>query len=289
MRISDNTLFAMKSFYEKELVSIYGEGETQALFELVVEHFLGFSKSEVKQRYSTRLQQSEILDIYDCAKNLKKNIPIQHLLGETWFMNLNFKVNSNVLIPRPETEELCDLILRENKSAKSILDIGTGSGCIAISLKKNLESAMVQACDVSEDALDMATKNAQLNSCDVKFSQGDVLLTNSFSLKFKTTFDIIVSNPPYILESEAQHMDQHVLRHEPHLALFVNGMDGILFYRKIIEASEKLLNENGKLYFELNPLTAYEVEALAKSKGFFKEISLHKDMSGKLRFFRGIK
>ncbi len=285
MRISDNTLLAMKTFYEKELIPIYGEGETLAMFETVVEHYLQIPKSKLPSLLTYRLQQSEILEIYDCAKALKKNIPLQHLLGEAWFMNLKFKVNSNVLIPRPETEELCDIIQKENKKTQAILDIGTGSGSIAISLKKLLPNAKIVACDISSDAIRMAKINAKLNSCDVEIVEADVLNSNSFIEQFKTTFDVIVSNPPYILEHESKEMENHVLEHEPHLALFVKGNDPILFYRKIIECCEILLMPNGKLYFELNPLTAKEVESFAKSTGLFNDIDLIKDMSGKLRFF----
>lgn len=285
MRISNNTLNAMKAYYEKELIPLYGEGETQALFELAVEHYLGLAKSKVMSELGRRLQQSEILDIYDCAKGLKQQIPIQHLLGEAWFMGIKFKVNSQVLIPRPETEELCDLIIRENKNAKHLLDIGSGSGCIPISLKKHLPFSEVYACDICAEALDIALENALLNETEIQFFKEDVLAPD-FSSRVKTRFDVIVSNPPYVLRSESTQMEKQVLEHEPHLALFVEGTDPILFYRKIIEHCKVLLTTGGKLYFELNPLTAYEVETLAIASGLFKEVALMKDMSGKERFLR---
>ncbi len=287
MRISDNTLNAMKAYYEKELLPIYGEGETRALFELVVEHYLGITKSKVMSELGRRLQQSEILDIYDCAKDLKNHIPLQHILGETWFMNLKFKVNPRVLIPRPETEELCDLIIRENKNANNILDIGTGSGCIPISLKHHLPSAHVWACDVCAEALDVAMNNAILNNTEIQFFKEDVLASD-FASRVDGRFDVIVSNPPYILRSESAQMEKQVLEHEPHLALFVEGTDPVLFYRKIIDHCSLLLNPGGKLYFELNPLTAEEVKTLAMASGLFKEVNLLKDMSGKERFLRAI-
>jgi len=287
MRISDNSLQAMLAFYERELIPLYGKGETSALFEMAVEHYLGIQKSKLATQLQLRLQHSEILSLYDCAKDLKKQIPIQQLLGVVWFMNLPFKVNRNVLIPRPETEELCELIIRENKNAKNILDIGTGSGCIPITLKKHLPSADVFACDICAEALEIALENAIDNNTEIQFFKEDVLAPD-FHARFATRFDVMVSNPPYILRSEKSQMEKQVLEHEPHLALFVEGADPILFYRKIIGHSSQLLNPGGKLYFELNPLTAHEVEALAKNSGLFKEVSLLKDMSGNLRFFRAV-
>lgn len=285
MRISDNSLKAMQEYYKKELIPIYGEGETQALFELAVEHYLGIPKVKLASELQHRLQQSEILDIYDCAKALKKHLPLQHILGEAWFMGLKFKVNRQVLIPRPETEELCDRIIRENKNEKQILDIGTGSGCIPISLKKHLPSAEVFACDICAEALEMALENALLNNTEIQFFKNDVLASD-FPARVAARFDVIVSNPPYVLRSEAAQMEKQVLEHEPHLALFVEGTDPILFYRKIIEHCSLLLNPGGSLYFELNPLTANEVEALARASGLFREVNLIKDMSGKQRFLR---
>jgi release factor glutamine methyltransferase len=287
MRISNNSLQAMLAFYEKELVPLFGKGETSALFELAVEHYLGISRSVLHSKLQHRLQQSEILDLYDCAKDLKNHIPLQHILGEAWFMDLKFKVNRIVLIPRPETEELCELIIRENKNVKNCLDIGTGSGCIPVTLKKHLPQIDMFACDICAEALDLALENALMNNTDIQFFKDDVLASD-FPDHVTARFDVIVSNPPYILRSEKQHMEKQVLEHEPHLALFVEGTDPILFYRKIIEHSSVLLNPGGKLYFELNPLTAQELETLAKNSGLFKEVSLLKDMSGKQRFLKAL-
>jgi release factor glutamine methyltransferase len=285
MRISNNSLKAMQEYYKKELIPIYGEGETQVLFELAVEHYLDIPKAKLASELQHRLQQSEILDIYDCAKALKQHLPLQHILGEAWFMGLKFKVNRQVLIPRPETEELCDRIIKENKNAKYILDIGTGSGCIPVSLKKHLPSAEVFACDICAEALELALENALLNNTEIQFFKADVL-GSDFPNRVAARFDVMVSNPPYILRSESSHMEKQVLEHEPHLALFVEGTDPILFYRKIIEHCSLLLNPGGSLYFELNPLTAHEVETLATASGLFKEVTLIKDMSGKQRFLR---
>lgn len=285
MRIADNSLKAMLDFYHRELDSLYGPGESRALFDLAVEHYLKIEKSGIPAQLNRRLQQSEILQIYDCGKALKAQLPIQYHLGESRFMNLDFKVNSHVLIPRPETEELCDLIVRENSDAKRILDIGTGSGCIPVSLKHALPQAEVFACDVCAEALGVAMDNAIQNQTEVQFIKADVL-DASFPTRFTGSFDVIVSNPPYVLRSEADTMEKPVLDHEPALALFVEGNDPILFYRHIIGHCSNMLNPDGKLYFELNPITADAVANCARESGMFAEVKLWKDMSGKWRFLK---
>lgn len=285
MRIADNSLKAMLDFYHRELDPIYGAGESRALFDLAVEHYLKIERAEIPGQLSRRLQQSEILQIYDCGKALKANVPIQYHLGEARFMGLDFKINSRVLIPRPETEELCDLIVRENSNAKHILDIGTGSGCIPVSLKHALPQAEVFACDVCAEALEVAMENAIRNQTDVHFIKADVLDV-SFPSRFTEAFDVIVSNPPYVLRSETGAMEKTVLDHEPGLALFVEGNDPILFYRYIIGHCSNLLNPDGKLYFELNPLTADAVANCARETGMFSEVELFKDISGKWRFLK---
>ena len=193
-----------------------------------------------------------------------------------------------MLIPRPETEELVDLILKENKSAASVLDIGTGSGCIPVTIKKKLPLAHVFACDISKEALAIAKKNSELNTVNVSYFEANVLEENILE-KTQIIFEIIVSNPPYIKEEEKMQMEKNVLEHEPHLALFVNGSDAIIFYKKIIDLCAGSLVKNGKLYFELNPVTAEEVNAYAKNSNLFETTFLIKDLSGAVRFFKGIK
>jgi release factor glutamine methyltransferase len=284
MRVSGNKLKHMIDFYRSELQGVYPDSEIEAMMQVAFESVLGFSKTDVLRKTEDNINQSDLLKLYDCAKDLKKHIPLQYSLGETWFYNLKFKVNKYVLIPRPETEELVELILKENKNVTSLLDIGTGSGCIPISLKKNLNKAEVFACDVSKNALHIAQTNAKLNSVEISFFE-----TNILKDKIANRFEVIVSNPPYIKETEKIQMEKNVLEHEPHLALFVEGEDAILFYKRIIDLCSTSLKEKGRLYFELNPITAREVEEYAVKSSLFESTYLIKDMSGALRFFKGIK
>jgi release factor glutamine methyltransferase len=220
---------------------------------------------------------------------LKKQKPIQYILGETEFYGLPFLVNENVLIPRPETEELVALILAEGKGKREegkvrILDIGTGSGCIPIALKKHLPEAEVSAIDVSEKALALAMKNAELNQVDFHFRLQDILATDDL----ESSFDIIVSNPPYVRHLEKIEIQPNVLQYEPHLALFVADDDALLFYRKIAALAQKHLTPKGKLYFEINQYLGKETVALVESFGF-TEVRLHQDIYGNDRMVSAVK
>lgn len=289
MRIASNSLAHLIAFYHSELNSIYELSEIDAILNLALEHYLGFSKADVVSKKKENLNQSDLLKLYFCCKELKKNAPIQYILKEAWFYNLKFYVNPNVLIPRPETEELVDHILKENQQATSFLDIGTGSGCIPIAIKKNLKNSNVSGCDISHSALEVAIKNAELNKTEVHFIEVDILNEQESSKKIETTFDVIISNPPYIKADEKNSLSEHVINNEPHLALFVNGQDDIIFYKKIIDLCQHKLNAKGKLYFELNPLTAQNVLDYANASKQFVKVELIKDMSGKMRFLRAEK
>lgn len=289
MRIASNSISALISFYHSELNTIYEASEIDAILYLALEHYLGFSRNDVIAKKNENLNQSDLLKLYFCCKELKKNIPVQYILKEAWFYNLKFYVDTNVLIPRPETEELIDLVLKENKTTNSFLDIGTGSGCIPISIKKNKEAAMVYACDISAGALIVAKKNAELNKTEITFIETDILNTELSYKNIHSTFDVIISNPPYIKSSEAALMTKPVLDNEPHLALFVEGNDDIIFYKKIIDLCKEKLNAKGKLYFELNPLTAGNVLQYAQQSKSFKEVKILKDMNGKERFLKAEK
>ncbi|MBL7921063.1 MAG: peptide chain release factor N(5)-glutamine methyltransferase [Bacteroidia bacterium] len=289
MRIASNSISALISFYHSELNTIYEASEIDAILNLVLEHYLGFSKADIITKKNENLNQSDLLKLYFCCKELKKNIPVQHILREAWFYNLKFYVDTNVLIPRPETEELVDLILKENKTATSFFDIGTGSGCIPVSIKKNKQNSKVYACDISSEALTIAKKNAKKNNTEIVFIETDILNTVLSYKNILSTFDVIISNPPYIKSSEATLMTKPVLDNEPHLALFVEGNDDIIFYKKIIDLCKEKLNANGKLYFELNPLTAGNVLQYAQQSKSFKEVKILKDMSGKERFLKAEK
>ena len=213
-------------------------------------------------------------------KQLKQEIPVQYLLGKTSFYGLEFEVNANVLIPRSETEELVDWILKSQKSKVEsqkirILDIGTGSGCIAIALAKNLPNATVFAIDVSENALATAKINAENNSVNVTFINQNILETEDLQQQF----DIIVSNPPYVRHLEKEEIKKNVLDNEPHLALFVADNDALVFYKKIAELAQKNLSENGQLYFEINQYLGKETIDLLQKMNF-ATTELRKDIYG---------
>jgi release factor glutamine methyltransferase len=284
MKIAGNKLAHLSDYYHSELDEIVGKDEVNALFRLAVEFYLpvptAAGRNELHLRLNDRVNQSELLGIYDCCKELKKGRPIQYILGEAWFYGSKFKVNENVLIPRPETEELCELIIKENANCISLLDIGTGSGCIPVSIKKHLPNCEVSALDVSERALEIAKVNAELNGTGINFLKKDILKEYSSEKKF----GVIVSNPPYIKKNERSSLAEQVIAHEPHLALFVEGEDDIVFYKRIIDVCKNSLAADGKLYFELNPLTASKVLDYAKAAAIFKSAELIKDMSGNVRF-----
>lgn len=292
MKIATNKLSDLYEFYKTELLPVYEESELYAIFELVCEHYLGYTKTDTRLKFHENLNQSDVLKIYDTAKALKKGTPIQYIFGEADFYNLKFKVNSSTLIPRPETEELVDLIIKQYQTIKqetlNILDIGTGSGCIPITLKKHLPSAKVIGVDISEKALDVAKTNAKKNNVEVDFIQLDILSQEQCT-KYNVQCTIIVSNPPYVLKLEASQMDGRVLDHEPHLALFVEDNDPIIFYKRIIDFCKSNLTEKGYLYFELNPLYANAVENYANDSNLFNFTELIKDMSGKQRFLKAQK
>jgi release factor glutamine methyltransferase len=289
MRVAGNKLKHIADFFYNELGSVYDKPEIEAMLKTAVHHVLGYSSSEMIRNQNENVNQSDLLKLYDCAKDLKKHIPLQYILKETWFYNLKLYVNSHVLIPRPETEELVELILKENPDARSVLDIGTGSGCIPVSIKKNLPNAGVSACDISKEALKVATKNAEMNGVAVSFFETDILNGRLAQKTIIHEYDVIISNPPYIKLSEKSTMTNNVVDHEPHLALFVEGNDDIIFYREIIDLCMTRLSKKGKLYFELNPLTAISVKEYALNSKLFEKVELVKDMSGALRFFKATK
>ena len=292
MKIASNKLSDLYEFYKSELSSFYDNDELYAIFELVCEHYLGYTKTDTRLRFKENLNQSDVLKLYDTAKALKTGKPIQYILGEADFYNLKFNVNSSTLIPRPETEELVDMIIKEfkqetsNNQTLNILDIGTGSGCIPITLKRNIPNSKVTGIDISEQALEIAKSNAAKHNVEVEFIKQDVL---SKFLILNSTFSIIVSNPPYVLNSEALQMDARVLEHEPHLALFVDDSDPIVFYKRIIDLCTKHLEKKGYLYFELNPMYANDVKKYANDSKIFNFTEIVKDMSGKERFLKAQK
>ena len=270
---------------KSELEGIYPETEIKSFSYLMIEKITGFSRTGIIVNKNTHFSVEQHHVIESFIEKLKKNIPIQYILGETEFYGLCFTVNESVLIPRPETEELVDWIRTENdrNSALKILDIGTGSGCIAISVKHEFPNSAVSAFDISEEALETAQSNADLNKLKVHFSKVDILHTDNLEQKW----DIIVSNPPYVLENEKTNMEANVLEHEPHLALFVPDNDPLLFYRQIALFAQKHLNNNGKLYFEINCQFGAETIDLLNKLGF-TNVELRKDISGNDRMTKAV-
>jgi len=288
MRVPGNKIKHLYQFFFTELDGVHEKSEIDALFFSAAFEILKYNKTDLLLKQEENINQSDLLKLYDCAKALKKNQPLQYILKKAWFYNLDFYVDKAVLIPRPETEELVDLILKENENPQTILDVGTGSGCIPITLKKHRPSANISACDISKNALMVAEKNALKHQTKINFITVDVL-SGKFESAFEGDFDIIASNPPYIKSSERESMSPNVLEYEPHLALFVEDSDACIFYKKIIDFCSKKLKAGGKLYFELNPDTANEVYNYASNSDIFSKILLEKDMSGALRFLKAIK
>jgi release factor glutamine methyltransferase len=270
-----------KTTFLNELSSLYDEKEIESFFYLVLECFHQKKRIDLALNPEMEMDALQLLRWESVLVELKKQKPIQYIVGETEFYGFPFLVNENVLIPRPETEELVELILKEEAKGKRqkaivrILDIGTGSGCIPIALKKNLPNAEVYAIDVSEKALATAKKNAALNKVAIHFLLKNILETQDLGEQF----DIIVSNPPYVRHLEKAEINPNVLEFEPHLALFVEDNDALLFYRKITKLAKKNLNENGQLYFEINQYLGKETVALVESFGF-KNVKLIKDIYG---------
>lgn len=260
------------------LTSMYGEGEAESFFYLILEEKQQLKRIDLALHPDLEISEEEIVVWNSILEQLKLEIPIQYLLGKTSFYGLDFEVNENVLIPRPETEELVDWIVSnvlKNGRSKSIkiLDIGTGSGCIAVSLAKNLPNAEVFAIDVSDKALATAQKNAERNEVEVTFISQNILET----LDLGQEFDIIVSNPPYVRNLEKEEIKKNVLDNEPHLALFVEDNDALIFYRKIAELAQKNLSDSGQLYFEINQYLGKEMISLLEGMDF-KNIELRKDI-----------
>ncbi|KUO66224.1 MAG: protein-(glutamine-N5) methyltransferase, release factor-specific [Lutibacter sp. BRH_c52] len=266
-----------KHHFFLELSKVHPETEIQSFFNILIEFKLHLSRIQLALEHNFELDRDDLDFLENALLKLKNQIPVQYIVGETAFCGLLFKVDKNVLIPRPETEELVEWIFQNHKKNESIkiLDIGTGSGCIAISLAKNLPNAEVFALDVSAEALDVAKKNAAMSAVKVDFIQADILTIE----KLPDTFDVIVSNPPYVRESEKDLMQQNVLSNEPHIALFVENENPLLFYDKIAELAKNHLTENGVLYFEINQYLGMKTVDLLKSKGF-KNIDLKKDIYG---------
>lgn len=273
----------MLDYINNSLKKLYSEPEIKSFSRIILEEVTDSYFPSITIDKNTKITETQQEKIKEIVDRLKQFEPIQYILEYTVFYGLNFYVNKNVLIPRPETEELVELIINENKNRDSIkiLDIGTGSGAIAITLAKYIKSSDVSAWDISFKAIDVAVLNMKRNATNVAFQRIDVLSDYPIDKKY----DIIVSNPPYVLESEKKEMENNVLDYEPHLALFVPDNDPLLFYNRIAEIAKNILNKNGKLYFEINASKGHETYQMLKEKGF-GEIILTKDISGNDRIVK---
>ena len=268
------------SYFRQELSTVADKREITSLYYISMQDILAYNRSDCIINFNQVLNKNQQIKIKQIVAELKKHKPIQYILGKTEFYGLKIKVNEQTLIPRPETEQLVDWILKEN--FVTALDIGTGSGCIPIALAKHTD-AKVLAIDVSEDALLIAEENAKNNEVEIDFIHQDILQTNSLQ-----KVDLIVSNPPYVLESEKGKMQVNVLDYEPELALFVEDKNPLIFYKKIASLAFNFLNENGKLFFEINAKFGEETIEMLANIGFVN-IELKKDMNDKDRMIKAIK
>ena len=280
------TIKHYRDYFIQELTPLYEVGEAESFFYLILEAKHQLHRVDLALQPDLAFSESELKIWSSILEQLKKEIPIQYILGVTHFYGLEFEVNSAVLIPRPETEELVDWIVQKSKiknqkSKIKILDIGTGSGCIAITLAKNLSNAQVFALDVSEQALATAKTNAEKNQVQLSFIHQSILETEDLGQQF----DVIVSNPPYVRELEKLEIKKNVLENEPHLALFVEDNDALIFYRKIAQLAQKNLNSEGQLYFEINQYLGQEMLDLLRKMGF-KNCELRKDIYGNDRMIQ---
>lgn len=279
-----------RNYFNETLKTIYPITEIDSFFFLLLEEYLGFRRVDIVLKSDFKITQETLNLLQSATKQLEQEVPLQYIIGKTEFYGLPFVVNKHVLIPRPETEELVACVVSESSRVKTfntstkqtteikqlkILDIGTGSGCIPVSLKKQLPFAKISAIDISKEALTVAKKNAVLNNVDIHFILQDILKT----VALDQHYDIIISNPPYVRELEKKELKNNVLKNEPHEALFVENDNPLIFYAKIAELAKKYLNKNGLLFFEINQYLGTETIDLVNKKGL-KNIQLKKDMFG---------
>jgi release factor glutamine methyltransferase len=286
----------LKQYFFGVLIEIHGKDEVESFFFILIEYLHNLKRIDLALNPNFEISEADFQKWEVIISELKTEKPIQYITGEAWFYGLQFEVNEDTLIPRPETEELVEWIISSQQFNKStsqlkILEIGTGSGCIPISLKKNIPNAEVFAIDISEKALEVAKKNAAENSVEVNFILKNILEVDilnqpiTYNLKPITSFDIIVSNPPYVRNLEKDEISKNVLDYEPHLALFVEDNDALLFYRKIAQLAKESLTENGQLFFEINQYLGKETVLLLEQLGF-QNIELKKDFKGNDRMIK---
>jgi release factor glutamine methyltransferase len=286
MGVKIQTIKDIRFYLKKELSGIYKETEIRVLADILIKTVTGTTKLHQLYDNGYIINVAEAERIVGIAEELKTGRPIQYILGETTFYNCTIKVNSSTLIPRPETEELVDLIIRENKDYDcNIIDFGSGSGCIAIALAANLPLAKLTGIEISDDAIRIAQENAALNKVKVSFIKGDIFTINQ---KHINRAGIIVSNPPYVRNSEKPLMNRNVLDFEPPLALFVSDSDPLIYYRAILELAERILSPGGRLYFEINEAMGSSLFHILESLNY-SEIEIVLDINKKERIIKGRK
>ena len=275
-----------RDYFNKTLKKLYPTSEIDTFLFLILEEYLNFKRIDVVLKSNFEISSEDLTLLKSSTKLLEQEVPIQYILGKTEFYGFPFILNEHVLIPRPETEELVTSVLNkisklerlhpiEKEKKLKILDIGTGSGCIPISLKRSLPFAEITAIDIANEALIIAQKNASLNKVNINFIQQNILKTTALD----DIYDIIISNPPYVRVSEKIEIKNNVLKNEHHLALFVEDNNPLIFYSKIAELAKSHLTKNGTLFFEINQYLGKETVELIKLKGFNK-IQLKKDIFG---------
>ncbi len=286
MKIPSNKVNDITKYFHGELNFLYEKTEIEKFIQFCFEEFLGYSKTDLIIKKDKTVSESDLLKFHFAVKDLKRGRPIQYIIGKAWFYGMELMVTKDVLIPRPETEELVRLIIDDAKNHSesfSILDMGTGSGCIAIALKKNLSRCHVYAMDISEEALRIAKQNAEKQNCEIHFIQGNILEKNM--LENLPACTIIVSNPPYVKSSESSTMNANVLEHEPHVALFVPDENALVFYKAIAQAGKLKLKSGGAVYVEINEALGIETAILFQKEGF-SDVQLLQDMQGKDRMIK---
>ena len=274
----------IRNYLDDTLGSKYPDSELRSFYNWILEYLLSYSTVDAIMNTENLLQNQTVKDVERIVGLLAKEKPIQQIVGYAWFYGHQFSVDEHVLIPRPETEELVDWILKDNLEGKSILDIGTGTGCIPICLAKH-SSAKVSTLDISEEALKVARNNADTLNVKINFIHADIM--SNEVVKKLSHYDIIVSNPPYVLESDKKMMSANVIDYEPHIALFVPNDDALKYYHKITEIASRALNPGGILYFEIHESKGFEMIKLLKDIGF-TSVELRQDMQGKDRMIKAI-
>jgi release factor glutamine methyltransferase len=286
MSLDIKTIKDIRIFLSGELEEIYQEAEKNSVINLIIMTLFGISKLHQVYISDQAVSGAQAGKITEICRELKTGRPVQYILGETIFFDCKIKVNESTLIPRPETEELVQLVIFENRDFfGDIIDFGTGSGCIAIALAANLKGANVTGIDISAAALEIARENAKTNNVNISFKEGNIL---NFSTELVKKPLIIVSNPPYVRNSEKKLMHKNVLDFEPHQALFVDDSDPLTYYRSILEIADRILMPGGRVYFEINEALGEQMKALMDS---FKYpfSSVVKDINGKDRIIKGTK